>query len=274
MNLDQLIRSAKPYFEPAIDQGEMRERTIRALSEVSRKTTRRSSLGKKMIIAIAISLVLVPATVGFAYYKMVWSNASVYTSNENIDPSKTITPLDRFDDILNTARKTKTLSESRLIANFPIRVPEKIEGWNRNQSIGVIGTMETQVGSSIYKKGQNVATTEGGTTTVSDAPLVYYDLYTNEKDQKVVVSQSYDLLLSESLQGKISLQQGYPKDSTILQGFGDDLVVLSDLQNGRKYIALYHKEADAKVTRIDIWGNTATLVLESFTHAYLQAASK
>jgi hypothetical protein len=57
---------------------------------------------------------------------------------------------------------------------------------------------------------------------VSDGPFYYWEIYDNKSNQKVIVIQQ----LVAHWDGKIF----YPKDSKILNNFGGDLAVLTDLK--------------------------------------------
>jgi hypothetical protein len=59
--------------------------------------------------------------------------------------------------------------------------------------------------------------------------------------------------------------------SKIIDDFGKDLAVYTDLKLNRTVLIVEHKEKN-QVIRLEVWGkNTDVSVLESFAHAYLKA---
>jgi hypothetical protein len=81
-------------------------------------------------------------------------------------------------------------------------------------------------------------------------------------NEKVIVIQQ----LVAHLDSKIS----YSKDSKILNNFGGDLAVLTDLKKGRKELYIYHKESNGNITEITIFSNADVKVMENFAQKYLK----
>lgn len=213
-------------------------------------------MSKKLVAAIVIALIILPATTAVAYITYQWSNASITMRDQDVLGMKG-TPLDLFENYIKQqpeGTQTKSLAEARLIVKFPLRVPEEIEGFKRLQSIGVINIES-------FNDGYNHIT-------YSNGPLWYLDLYNNDKGQRVVVEQRYDESMSKALQQGKKEELDMPK-SKILEGFGDDLAFLMDLGKERKQMILYHKEGN-QVTRFDIWSNTDQKALEEIAHIYLK----
>ncbi|MFL0195404.1 hypothetical protein ACJDU8_07465 [Clostridium sp. WILCCON 0269] len=119
---------------------------------------------------------------------------------------------------------------------------------------------------------------------VVDMPPVYYELFINKKGDKLVVRQSFDedmtRLVQPNFRSSYSLldkylssgfTSSYPKGTKRLEGFGEDLALLIDLQKGRKQLKLYHKEKNNQVTLIEIFGCVDNSILKSIAHSYLNS---
>lgn len=214
---------------------------------------------RKALVAIVIAVFVLLPISGFAYYKLIWGNTNIKVSDEKINLSSMVTPIEYFDKLLyKDGVKLKNLEESRKIARFPIRIVNEVPGWRRIQSVGVIDLVQTR--DSI------------GNLTFKDGDLHYMDLYTNDKGEKIVVNQRYDEAFTTSINDSTIQGSGaqYPYGTKTLEGYGKDLAVLIDIEKGRYNLIVHHKENNNQVTTLEIWGNTSPKVLEQFAHTYLK----
>jgi hypothetical protein len=197
----------------------------------------------------------------FYCYKLIWGNTNITISTENSDFTNYVTPLELFEKILQTTgTKTFNLIDSRKKSDFPIRQPDEIKSWTKIKSQGVVQPVFTSNAGGLIKS--------------ADEPLYYLDLYVNNSsDQRIVVEQRYDQMMSDALKRKKGNEylRGYPKGSKILTNFGADFAVLMDLQKGRYELQIIHNEENNNATKIDIWGNTNPEILENFARKYLSA---
>jgi hypothetical protein len=211
---------------------------------------------KKIALLVGAAVILFPSAV-YAGSQVIWSNAKLVIDSHAQDYSTYITPLDEpFQEYWHEA-KQESLSKSKLLANFPIRIPNEVQGWKHVHSTGLVGK------STIDKNGE---------IWTGDGPLSYVDEYQNATGQRVQVRQSYDASMTRALEdnrGDYDSTAGYPQGSTILH-YGVDVGVLMPLQKGRLDLLVMHKETDGQVTDIDIWGYDGTTV-EMFAQQYLNA---
>jgi hypothetical protein len=190
------------------------------------------------ILIILITMLSI-ASVGNAdnFFKLIWSGGTMQTGTyQNSQYDKPLIPLDIvFQNNIKSAKQKLDLTESRKTADFPIRDFAKLDDWSRIQAIGLM---------------------IGGRFGI-------HSLYSNSKEQKILVLQSYVHGFSGSF---------FPKDSTVVEGFNDDFAVLMVRQKaGRKDLMIFHKQTPDQTIQITFTAdNLDDSTLESFAHSFLQ----
>ncbi|MBV7276557.1 hypothetical protein I6U48_27160 [Clostridium sp. PL3] len=251
-NIKRVMEEALGQSTTSLSYDDIKQKYLKA----NKKNIRLSKLFSTAVLIPILLLSLL--IVGFSYYKFIWVNANIQIKNESQDFSDYKTPLESFYEILET-NKTKDLIESRKISIFPIRVPYKLNNFERIKGSGVIFQMATDI-DGVHK--------------LVDMPLEYFELYQNKEGKKVVVRQKFSDSMTEQLNAnskRIHFTSRYPKGTKRLNSFGNDLALIMDLQLGRKKIILYHIEENSKVTEFDIYGTVDGSVLEAIAHTYINA---
>jgi hypothetical protein len=246
-------------------------------------TGKKSFFGKKLTLVTTSIMIIFLISAGFSYYKFYWSNIEITINEENKDYLDEITPIEIFENIGDSPNaRIMSLAEIRQVANFPIRIPKKIDGWKRIKSIGLATKiyfsenheMEFHEKENFTEVSvtQTINTEETDTRSVLDEELSYWDLYMNQKGQKIVVKQQFDEIRTESLQSSTGSYSGstFPYGSVILNQFGKDLAVLMDIKKGRKQLNIFHIEDNNHVTLIKIWSDAEESVVKQVAHLYLQ----
>ncbi|WP_035462414.1 hypothetical protein [Alicyclobacillus macrosporangiidus] len=280
MSLDLKLKGAKRCYEQiTVDTDAFERRLFQSLAGNDRLVKRKWTRNKK-IAAIGVLLVVLPLA-GFTYVDyFVWGGAYFQTSG-NMNGPYSLAADPSFVDKTLTQPGTETfpLSQAHEIANFPIREPDTIDGWTRILSQGVEFPLYN------YRDNELVSVTK--------TPFQYVDIYTNDKGQRVAVTQQHLDSMSKaykkpqdpSFDSGGGVYWDFGKDTTQLQGFSGDLAWLvsakwSDLKinkpGGFANVIVLHPETNGSVTEIviDEYGGVSSDVLESFAHQYLQAPIK
>jgi len=274
MAIEQELLNAKRVYEQiTVDKEAFEERLFRFLS--SEKSTSKRLPWKKRIIFILVPLLVVPLS-GLAYagvsnkWKLWFPEVdfiSVKSTNQFGGPVSTAAQPKYVQNVLELPSTTvMSLSQANKLAMFPIREHGTVTGWTKIISEGV------QFPLKIYKNGKLIS--------VSKTPVMYLDIYTNDKGQRIAVTQER----SQLPQTGIMALPGY-KNVTTLQGFSQDNIATfisgkwADLpsrlpdRGDFENVVVLHREKNTTITQItvDEYGNVNQSVLESFAHAFLQA---
>ncbi|MFC3799018.1 hypothetical protein [Cohnella sp. GCM10012308] len=200
------------------------------------------------LIALPLLAALLAGACTAVYQSVTnWSNTTVSFSAKKEDLTEMLTPLEAFDGkhILE-GYPLLTLQETRRIAPIPIRIPVLPARWTEVRSTGL-----------------NPGNAE------------YWSFLLDPQGKRVVVKQAFDNSYTMSLKKKPNqtFSSGYPYGSKFIEGFGDDLAILMNLQKGRWQMMLYHKEATKEiVTCISIWSMDPDEAV-ALAHLYLEAPS-
>lgn len=208
----------------------------------------RRPLRRYWLIALPLLAALLAGACTAVYQSVTnWSNTTVSFSDKKDDLTDMLTPLEVFDGMaLLQDNPLLSLQETRQKAPIPIRIPVLPAGWTEIRSTGV-----------------------------DPGNAEYWSSLLDPQGRRVVVRQAFDSSYTMSLKKKPNQTFGseYPNGSKFIEGFGEDLAILMNLQKGRWQMMLYHKEAAKEiVTCISIWSMDPDEAV-ALARLYLEAPS-
>lgn len=255
----------------------------RVLDSIAQREAKRGrTFSWKRVILIGLPVLLIPVS-AYAAKSFIWGGENVVFLSQNEGPlSQAANPSDPLDELHQPGQQTFDLSTSRTMVNFPIREPANITGWTRVLSEGIISPQDNYF--------ENPTTHKQILVSVTQTPLKYVDIYSNDNGQRIAVTQEQDATATQTLttlsQGKTPNGSGtlWGNNFQRIGGFGNDLAILitgnwKDTANPVSFtgdfenILVEHAESNNTVTDIlvDGYGNVAPSVLESFATSYLQS---
>jgi len=260
------IKNAMNHFDPQCNQDEFRDNVLRMVSSKEPKPSKPKFSPKRKSVLIGIIVTAIPVLVGFSYFSFEWHNGTFWfdqspTPSQTPDVSTTLQFFmhpSNFPHPQNTIIKKLTLSQARAIATFPIAEPKGIPGWNKVFSSGI--------GALPIKSSQD----NGGVSNNNQPVVTYLDEYTNGSNEKVLVMQEQDSLMTASSQTPwMSPTIKYPSNSEKIN-FGQNFGVYIPNEH---FLHVYDS-TDSQVVDIYVWGTTSKENLKTLTNAYLSGSTK
>jgi hypothetical protein len=256
MNLEEKLRMAKRfnYDNIKVDVDRFEDRLFKALSENKEvlSENKRFMKGRMQIKWKLASLVV---ALGIVTPGLVLANGILNVHNHTISRLKIEVPPTSFitNDIKNeNIAKVYDLSESRAVANFPIREPASISGWKHEESKGFL-----------WKRAP--LPEKRSATDTSTGVDAYYDVYTNSSGQQVTIQQSGGL--------DANTYGDNPDGSKIQFGSNNDQANLyTTSSGGQKELLITKKESNNTITYIEITGNVTTDDLQTIGNDYITAS--
>jgi len=250
MKLEEQLRMAKRfnYDNITVDVDRFEARLFENLSENKRFMKGRLHLKWKIAFIAALGIV----TPG-----VVFASGILNVQNHTISHLKSDVPPTSFiANGLNNQNiaKVYNLSQSRAVANFPIREPASISGWNHENSEGFLWKRVTIPGKT------------PPVTHTSTGVDAYFDVYTNSSGQQVTVEQSG---------GLDAKKYGNNEDGKIQFGSNNyhaDFYTTSS--GGQKELMITVKEPNNTLTHIEITGDVTPDDLQVLGDAYITASHK
>jgi hypothetical protein len=242
MNLDENLRMAKQfhYDKITVDVDGFEARLFENLSENKRSMKGRLHMNTKWKIASVAALGIIAPGV-------VYAGVILNVNNHTISHMKPDVPATSFiaNGIKNqNIAKVYDLSQARSVANFPIREPASISGWNHTDSQGFL-----------WKHLQSPATGVDS----------YYDVYTSTAGLQVTVQQNGGLDAN-----KFGTTENGSKIQFGSDNYHADLYTTSS--GGQKELLITVKEPNNTLTHIEITGSVTADDLQIIGDAYITAS--
>jgi len=258
--MEQELKNAKSSYEQhRVNLDSFKKRVTDSIQNNS--PHRRVALRRKSVFTSIVLLLLLVVPFG-AYAALNWENGDIEIGQGFVNIKRVGQLEDSYYELLkdklpqsDPSYKTVTLEEARRLASFPIIQPTNIEHWSKTKEVGLLFNGEVK----------------------------YIDFYSSDNDQNIVVEQSFDefwstankdpdpFILNELTGEK---ERKYKEvtlpNTTILDGWGNDLALLTDLKNKRYLINIVNKQDDQSI-RYQIWGKNITASeLIAFAKVFLQ----
>jgi hypothetical protein len=241
MDLEEKLRMAKRfnYDNIKVDVDRFETRLFNDLSK-NKHITEGRFLMKWKVASIVAVVSLVTAGAAFASTVLNVNEHTVSRLKTDVPPTSFITKGINNQNI----DKVYSLSQARAVANFPIREPASISGWNHTESTGFL-----------WKHLRSKATG-------LDA---YFDVYTSKSGQEVTVQQSGGLDANKADNNNDGSKIKFNSDNT-------EANLYTTSSSGEKELLIIKKEPNNTITHIQIAGNVTADDLKTIGEAYITAS--
>lgn len=261
MQFELKIRETKHRFEPKYDDHEMRSNVMHMIATNEQRASRRGvSSPRKSRTWLLVGVASLPLLVGFGYSSFTWFNVRFQFDRAPVSyQANTETIVQSFLRPQIDEQKL-TLFEARLVSGFPIPEPQTVPGWKKIESVGLSHKIPSANGANT-------------STESSQMVVVYMDEYMNRSNQKVLVIQQIDNVLTATSQIPFDRPTiGFPSNSRKVR-FGNSLGVFVPSPTGMDGFLRVYDSIGNQVTDIDIYGNSKS-EMERFASAYLKAPTR
>jgi hypothetical protein len=248
MNLEEKLRMAKRfnYDKIKVDVDRFETRLFNDLSKNKHITKGRFQMKWKVASIVAVvSLVTSGA---------VFASSLLNVKEHTLSHLKTDVPATSFISAgINNENIAKVydLSQSRAVANFPIREPASITGWKHEEGKGFL-----------WKRAP--LPEKRSATDTSTGVDAYYDVYTNKSGEEVTVQQSGGLDANKAGNNTDGSKIKFSSDNTEAN--------LYTSSSGQKELLIIKKESNNTITHIQITGNVTADDLQTIGDAYITAS--